>query len=270
MGAMAVAGARPPMTRLYVLCNRVVMGALALLEALHCGLWLGLLRRAQLNAVTADFYRNQGCYVDSAYNASGLADWERAAIERHFPTSGQVLVPGCGGGRELAALAARGFAVVGFDPDERFVQAAQDMQWTGAAHAPVVMLCAPDAVPPGLGSHDACVLGWGAYTHIAGRDARVGFLRHIGNALRPGAPLLLSFWANPPSPRKLRIAHRVASLVAKVSLNPRVPEYGDWLGQHFAHYFDEDAIRAELADADFELLEYIEEPYAHAVARYVA
>jgi len=252
--------------RLYAVWNRIFMGGLALLETLHAGLWLGLLRRTQLNAVTARFYLGQACYVDSGYNASGLFDWERSAIARYFPSTGRVLVPGCGGGRELSALTAMGFRTTGFDPDPRFVDAAQDAEVAGLAHRPVVVHAPPDKVPEGLPMHDACVLGWGAYTHMAGRDARIALLRELAGVLVPGAPLLLSFWASPPSPRRVRIAHRFASLVARLTFNDRSPEYGDWLGQHFAHYFDEAEVRAELREAGFDMLTYIEEPYAHAVA----
>lgn len=255
------------MARLYAAWNRLVMGALALLETLHAGLWLGLLRRTQLNAVTARFYLAQACYVDSGYNASGLFDWERSAIARYFPSTGRVLVPGCGGGRELSALAAMGFRATGFDPDRRFVQAAQHADWSGLDHPPVVLHAPPDQVPPGLGLHDACLLGWTAYTHVAGRDARIAFLRELALSMLVGAPLLLSFWAWPPSVRRMRIAHRVASVVAQVTFNDRSPEYGDWLGQHFVHYFDEVEIREELREAGFDMLTYVEEPCAHAVAR---
>lgn len=257
------------MTRFYAAWNRLVMAGLALLEAVHAGVWLGLFRRTQLNAVTADYYRRQSCYLDAGYNASGLFDWDRSAIDGYFPATGLILVPGCGGGRELAALAAMGFATTGFDPDLRFVQAAQHADWSAVAHAPDVRHASPDQVPPGLGPHDACVLGWGAYTHVAGRDARIRLLTQLADVLPSGAPLLLSFWANPPSVKKMRIAHQVASVVARLSLNRRVPEYGDWLGLHFAHYFDEAAVREELRDAGFEMLVYIDDPYAHAVARRV-
>lgn len=255
------------MARLYAVWNRLVMGALALLETLHAGLWLGLLRRSQLNAVTARFYLGQASYLDAGYNASGLSDWEGAAITAHFPSKGSVLVPGCGGGRELLGLASMGFRTTGFDPDPRFVNAAQDAGGAELAHQPVVLHAPPDEVPGGLGVHDACVLGWGAYTHVAGRDARIALLRGLARVLIPGAPLLLSFWACPSSPRRMRLAYRVASMVARLTFNDRKPEPGDWLGQHFVHYFDEEEIRGELREAGFDMLAYVEEPYAHAVAR---
>ena len=254
------------MTGLYVLWNRVFLAGLSVLEAVHSGVWLGLLRRRQLNAVTARYYRDQACYVDAGFNGSGLFDWEALAVSRHFPSTGTILVAGCGGGRELHALAAMGLRTTGFDPDGRLVDTALSTDWGSVAHVPAVLHALPDEVPAGMGMHDACLLGWTAYAHIAGRDARIAFLRALAACLAPGAPLILSFWARPPSVRQMRVSHRVASLVARATFNARLPEAGDWLGRHFIHYFDEAGIREELHEAGFELAIYLEQPSAHAVA----
>ncbi len=254
------------MVRLYVLWNRAFLAGLAVLEAVHSGVWLGLLRRRQLNAVTARYYRDQACYVDAGFNASGLFDWEALAVARYFPSTGHVLVAGCGGGRELHTLASMGLRTTGFDPDDRLVDTARSTDWSGVAHVPVVLHALPDKVPAGLGMHDACLLGWTAYAHIAGRGARIAFLRDLAASLLPGAPLILSFWARPPSLRQMRINHRVASVVAHATFNTRLPEHGDWLGRHFIHYFDEAGIREELREAGFAMVIYLEQPSAHAVA----
>jgi len=254
------------MAGLYALWNRVVLAALALFEAVHAGVWLGLFRRTQLNAVTAGYYRSQACYVDAGFNTSGLFDWEALAVSRWFPARGHVLVAGCGGGRELHALAKSGLRTTGFDPDDRLVETARSSDWSGVAHVPLVVHALPDKVPAGLGMHDACLLGWTAYAHIAGRDARIAFLRDLARSLPSGAPLILSFWAHPPSARQMRINHRVASVVARATFNPRMPEYGDWLGRHFIHYFDETSIREELQAGGFAMTIYLQQPSAHAVA----
>lgn len=60
-------------------------------------------------------YQSWSIYRDSAYNESGFRDWEASAIAAYFPKSGRVLVPSCGGGREVLALARRGFEVVAFE-----------------------------------------------------------------------------------------------------------------------------------------------------------
>ena len=64
------------------------------------GVWLGLLDREALDRLDEHFSgvghdEMDGrvfSYRDEAHNRSGLHDWERAAIERHFPSGGHVLV----------------------------------------------------------------------------------------------------------------------------------------------------------------------------------
>lgn len=255
------------LARFYSCLDGLVIRALTVMEALHCGLWLGLLRRPTLHAITALFYERHARYADPEHNAAGLYAWEQAALERHFPEVGAILVPACGGGRELAALANAGFRTTGFDPEPRLVALAQARDWHAVAHPPRILLAPADTLPDGVGSHDAALIGWGAYTHMVGRPGRVAFLTAVRDCLPPNAPLLLSFWSRASRDRRLGLAFRVASVVARLVGNSRRPERGDWLGQHFAHYFDEAEIQAELAAAGFQLIEYDDEPYGHAVAR---
>lgn len=255
------------LVRLYAAWDRFVIAVLTLVDAIHCGLWLGVFRRRGLQAVTSLFYERHPLYTDTVHNRSGLFAWEQAVVEKNFAPGAQVLVPGCGGGRELLALASLDFRTTGCDPDPRYLESARMIDWSGVAHPPVILQAAPDQVPAHLPLHDACLLGWGAYTHVVGRSARIAFLQSLRKALVPGAPLLLSFWACAPRSRKRMVAYAVASFVAKLTFNSRSPEYGDWLGQSFTHSFHEAEIRDELAAAGFEMLEFAEQPYGHAVAR---
>lgn len=255
------------LARFYSFLDGLVIRALTLVEALHCGLWLGLLRRPTLHAVTALFYERHARYADPVHNDAGLYAWEQAALDRHFPKEGAILVPACGGGRELAALANAGFRTTGFDPEPRLVALAQARDWRTVSHSPHILHAPADTLPQGLGRHDAALIGWGAYTHMVGRSARVAFLAAVKECLPPNAPILLSFWSRASRDRRLGLAFLVASVVARLVGNNRRPERGDWLGQHFAHYFDEQEIRDELAAAGFQLVEYDDEPYGHAVAR---
>ncbi|MFC5577721.1 class I SAM-dependent methyltransferase [Lysobacter niabensis] len=255
------------LARLYSFLDRWVIRALTLAEVIHCGFWMGVLRRPTLHQVTALFYARHALFVDADHNASGLYAWERGALDRYFPREGAILVPACGGGRELAALADAGYRTTGFDPEPRLVAEARARDWDSTRHPPRILHAAADTVPAEVGMHDAAVIGWGAYTHMVGRPARVAFLAALGQCLPPGAPVLLSFWTRGPRDRRLDMAFRLASVVAKLALNSRRPERGDWLGQNFAHYFNEQDIRDELAAAGFEFLEYAEAPYGHAVAR---
>lgn len=255
------------MIRLVHAYDRGVRRLLATLESLHTGALLGLLRRRSLERLTSLSYRGRALYAEPGYNASGLLDWERGAFEQHFPSGSRLLVAGCGGGREMLALAEAGHEVDGFDPNAEYVaqagRALLDRKLRGRA------ICAkPDAVPAEFaGPYEGLVLGWGMYTHVIDRDRRVAFLRELRGRANASAPLLLSFWTRASSSRRERFQHGLARFLAACSFNPRRPEAGDDLNQQaFVHWFDETEISEELKEAGFLMLSFSATPYGHAVA----
>lgn len=255
------------MLRLIAAYDRTLRRSFAALESLHTGVLLGLLRAGTLERLTQLAYRKRDLYLDPGHNASGLFEWEDAAIRQHFREGSRVLLMGCGGGRELLALARNGYAVDACDPNAGYVAQAQrnllDRRMPGR-----VLCAAPDALPDGFdGSYDGMVLGWGMYTHIVGRDRRIALLRRLRGRAAAGAPLLLSFWTRNALSRRERMQHGVAALLAVCSLNPRRPEFGDDLNQQaFVHRFDETEISEELREAGFRALSYSATPYGHAIA----
>lgn len=256
------------MLRLVSAYDRNLRRLLAALESVHTGLLLGLLRRDALDRMTQQSYRQRALYLDDTYNASGLFDWERQAIAQHFHAGSRLLLAGCGGGRELLALAQEGFRVDAFDPNPDYVALAartlREQGWPGRA-----LPAPPGALPAELeGVYDGAILGWGMYTHLIGRDARVALLRAFHDRLVGDAPLLLSFWTRGDDSRRNRLQHAVAGIAATCSFNPRRPESGDDLSQQaFVHWFDPAEISGELQDAGFRLASWCAKPYGHAVAR---
>ena len=68
--------------------------------------------------LTAAAYTRKAHYAATWHQDLGLFDFEERALTEHFPAPpARLLVIGCGGGRELVALAERGFTVVGVEPD---------------------------------------------------------------------------------------------------------------------------------------------------------
>lgn len=256
------------MLRLVFAYDRSLRRILAALESIHTGLLLGLLRRDALDRMTQQSYRERALYVDDTYNASGLFDWERQAVAQHFHAGSRLLLPGCGGGRELVALARDGFRVDAFDPNEDYVAlAASTLRKQGlpgrALPAP------PGTLPAELERvYDGAIVGWGMYTHVIDRDARVALLRELHDRLIDDAPLLLSFWTRGEDSRRRRLQHTMAVIAAACSFNARRPESGDDLSQQaFVHWFDQAEISSELQDAGFRPVSWCAKPYGHAVAR---
>ena len=164
--------------------------------------WIPPERRARINDL---LYATQRTYAPGG-NAfeQGLFEWERTALAHpRFPRGGRVLVGGAGGGREMAALRALGYGVVGFDPCEPLVQSGRALLDEGgsaslvtASYADLVRAARGDstALAPLLarGPFDAVVLGWGSFSYLSSTDEAVELLRAL-RRLAPAAPVLLSF-----------------------------------------------------------------------------
>lgn len=236
--------------------------------AAHSGLWLGLLSEADLQAVDEATYQGKYAYHHTDdHNLRGLFDWETAAIDRWFPASGRVLVTSAGGGREIVALRRRGLEVVGFECNAELRSGADALLARLRLGGPV--LPAPrDVVPAGLpGPFDAAVVGWGALTYLRGRARRLRFLQQLGATLRPGAPVLASFYARTREARRLQLVQTLGDAVGRW-LGREPLELGDVLDPVFQHYFSEDEVRSELTAAGFTVEHYAAEPFAHVVARW--
>jgi SAM-dependent methyltransferase len=249
---------------LYPSAERWFQATITLACVVHRGLWLGLLDSGAACQATLDYYARSCRYSDESHNCSGLLSWESQALERHFPRQGRVLVLGAGGGREVIALAAKGFEVEGFECCPPLAERANRLlDKTGIGSRVVVI--APNEVPSVHG-FDAAVVGWGAYMHVPGQTRRIRFLRALRAALEPGGPLLLSFFARRGTGRSDLWAARLANSLRTVLGHGDDPvEVGDRLQGSFDHYFTEDEIREEMEASGFRLAHYSDAEYPHAV-----
>jgi SAM-dependent methyltransferase len=235
-------------------------------HALHEALWLGLLDRPELNVVTERYYGRSPSHLTESHNLSGLFPWEQAAIEEFFTGCASILVAAAGSGREAIALCRRGFQADSFECNPNLVRFGQELSKRHALRGRVFE-ARPDEVPDGVGVYDGCIVGFGAYMHVAGRAARVRFLAALRAHLRPGGPLLVSFPIRGAS-RRDRCVAAIASGIRRLRGIAEAIEVGDGLLGPFAHAFTPDEIRRELHDAGFDVVAFREQPYGHAVARH--
>lgn len=129
--------------------------------------------------ITDAIFARQRTYAPGGQRfAEALHDWEQAALEHPaWPRAGRVLVGGAGGGRELAALADRGYEVSAFEPSGL----ADDLARAAAAaptpcealrgdYADLVRaLTLGDGPLRPFGAparFDAVVLGWASLSHV--------------------------------------------------------------------------------------------------------
>ena len=139
----------PLRVRLAIQSDRWLKRSMNGLEAIHQGVWLGLLRHEDIAIANAVTYATWDQYQDEDYNRSGLVDWETDVIGRHFYPGSRVIVASAGGGRELLALDALGYHVTGFDPSPDLVAHGQQLI-AATARRSRMLLSPPDGIPPAL------------------------------------------------------------------------------------------------------------------------
>ena len=236
------------------------------LRALHQGFWLGALDHRDLDALAELQYSRWTQYRSDDHNLSGLRDWELAALTTYFPGHGSLLVAAAGGGREVFSLSGMGYDVDAFDCAAALVEHCREQLRRQGIEARV-QRAAPSQVPGNLGRYAGIVIGWGGYMHIAGRSRRIAFLQALRQHADESAPLLLSFFTRGGASRQLEWTHRIARRVRALRFSPDEVELGDTLEGTFDHLFTEADLQSELSAGGFELVDYRESPYGHAVAR---
>lgn len=206
------------------------------------GFWLGVLSDEQLGALDERFYADAEQYRTEAWNEQGLFPWERQLVEDHFPSGGRVVVVGCGGGREVLALLDAGYQAVGYESHPDLVAFAGRLL-ASKGHDGCIRAIARDEFAVDAGPCDAVVIGWGTYSLVRSREARIELLRNATRALAAGAPLLLSYYERVVIDREARWTIKLANELRRARRRPPV-EAGDTLAPNRIHAF----LPSELAD----------------------
>jgi SAM-dependent methyltransferase len=223
-----------------------------LMRAVLNGVLLGLLSDRRLKAMGLLYHAREGIYTTSDWNERGLAWWERDAIVGSFAPGSRVLVVGCGGGREVLGLINAGFEAVGCDPN-RVLQEFAAALLARHGHPGRTRTCAADSFPAGERC-DGILIGWGTYSLLAPRRARVALLRDALAATDQQGSIVLSCFARPAHGRELRITDAVARAIRR---RPAVSiELGDTLAPARVHVFTRLELEGELRDAGLELVSY--------------
>jgi SAM-dependent methyltransferase len=243
----------------------LVENLIALKRALHNGFWLGLLDNRHLHEVDRAHYSGAGGYLGDEHNLRGLREWEERAIADHMAGAHSFLVLAAGGGREVIALLDRGHEAEGWECNPDLVATGNRILAERGADVRL-HVSERDRCPPVMGTYDAILVGWSAYTHIQGRARRVRLLEELRPHLAPDGKILVSFLFRRGPELRLRITARVASPLRRLR-GAEAVELGDDLIPTFAHLFTEEEIRVELEQAGYDILSFRTAGYSHAVAR---
>jgi hypothetical protein len=215
-----------------------------------------------VDALTRAFYDRRNVYLSDAHNLSGFSTSERRCVEQWFPAGGRVLVTSAGAGREAIAFVERGWSVVATDTAR--IPAEEMARRLGSAAE--VHCLPPDEVPHG-NVFDAAVIGFGAYSHLQGRERRIAFLRRLRATMAPRAPLLVSYLAVPAFRRLDRIVAAAAKLF-RSPLRRRLIEPGERIQSAcYFRFFVTSEVIGELREAGFEVVHEESTVYGYVVAR---
>jgi hypothetical protein len=149
-----------------------------------------------------------------------LFPWEEQVIEKFFPPPpARILVGGAGGGREVFALASRGYEVVAFEPSRALVESMSNMVSEGMDIK--VFRAGYDDLPhlspakPGnsmanleeMSTFDAAIVGWGSFSHLTSKESRVRALKAFAKAAK--GPIVVSFLSFRPSAKDIPPASKL-------------------------------------------------------------
>ena len=233
------------------------------LESCLNGFWLGVLTYSSLQEIDEIYYSNDKSYYSSEYNKKGLKEWEKKAVDEYFTNYPKLLLIAAGGGREVYHLLKMGFEVDAYECHPGLTDFANKLLIQEGFNSSVKV--APrDKCPAGNKKYDSSIVGWGAYTHILGRERRIKFLKEIREQLNENAPLLVSFWARVGNSWRHKSIAYIGNTL-RFCLNRERLEIGDDININFVHYFTEQEIRSEMKEAGFNLIFYSRKPYGHAV-----
>jgi hypothetical protein len=144
-----------------------------------------------------------------------LFPWEEQVIDKFFPPPpARILVGGAGGGREVFALASKGYEVVAFEPSRSLVESISNMVSEGMAVE--VFRAGYDDLPhlspakPGnstanlddMRTFDAAIVGWGSFSHLTSKESRVRALKAFAKATK--GPIVVSFLSFRPNAKDTR------------------------------------------------------------------
>jgi SAM-dependent methyltransferase len=206
----------------------------------------GLLRLHDLHGAIARTWAKFGRNEDAIL--SGFMSWEEALYGRFLKPDDDILLIGCGTGRDLIALLRRGHRVTGLDPAPGALDLARQMlareRLTAELHAVSI------ETAPLPGCFDAFIFSWYCYSYIPQADSRIAVLRKLKANLNPGGRILISYLPVVEPPHRLPI--RLTQLVAHLTRSDWHPELGDVLGPATG---DPGAVRYEhcFTRAEFEI-----------------
>jgi len=141
----------------------------------------------------------QDFYASHPSHDSRLKPWESEVVERFVNPGADVLLVGCGSGRDLVPLAERHCKVTGIDPVAPSLDIARRMLGERGLSASLVEGFFEET--PIAGTFDAVIFSYYCYSVMPESRRRVAMLQKAGALLKPGGHIVISLGSNTPYPR---------------------------------------------------------------------
>jgi hypothetical protein len=236
---------------------------------------LALASDAVLARFNALAYGRQAHNPHSSAFKYKLFSWEEEVVATYFPRPpARLLVGGAGAGREVLALAARGYEIVSFEPSEPLAALMADrvtkglkvrVYRAGYEDLPRLFPVSPGGRCTNLEAEsgfDAAILGFGSYSHLRTKEQRIHTLSSFARYVH--GPILVSFHQSETNdiPLKARTTGRLGGLL-RIGTGERFSVYIGFTHDVVASELAAVAVRSGLSIVH--LNEHIGDP--HAVLR---
>jgi hypothetical protein len=220
-----------------------------LFHALQTGFWLGVMGEKSLDYSDDLTYNKTKFYREDKYNLSGLYEWEKPMIQKHFTNAKTILVIAAGGGREVVALSRMGFEVDGYECNTNLVEYGNGLLQKNGINS-IIKYLPRNTVPELIKKYDGIIIGWGAYSFMMGSKTRRAFLSGLYPFLHKDTSLMMSFLYTKKRSKSDKIVINVANFLRSFGRREKV-EPGDRLIPDYMHYFTEEEMKGELIKSNY-------------------
>ena len=193
------------------------------------------------------------CHTRESDVTAGLMPWENDLVSKYVRAGDSVLIVGSGTGRELIALADRGYRVTGVDPAHGPNVLARRWLQDRKASAEIVEGFFEDVHLSDR--FDVVMFSWCCYSYIPGSLRRISALQKASAHLAKDGRILISYL--PAAPLVHPALIRCARMASTLSRSDWRPEPGDIVYPrespeprfHYEHRFETREIDAEAVAA---------------------
>ena len=235
------------------------------LDAFSAGFWLGVMSEKSLDYSGELSHNRNKSYTDDKYNQSGLFEWEKPLINKHFSNVKTILLIAAGGGREALALSKMGYEVDAYECNTSLIEFGNAFLQKNNVNVKIKYL-PKNSVPGEVKKYDGIIVGWGAYSLMNGSKKRLSFLEGLYPFLHKNTPLMISFLWMRERGRRDRIIKNVSNFFRIFGKRDKT-EPGDRLEPDFIHFFTEEEIKNEIAQSKYRIIDYSTADYGCIIAK---